>query len=357
LLSATLLTGACGGDSDSGIEDASVPIKDVPKLYAGAACKAFGACFGPVFEIFLGGESCESSYETAISDELPRIEQSIAAGKVVYDGKKVKACIAAIEARGCSMEGEPPECTAALDGTVEVDGDCELNAECKGGDTYCKVGAACPGKCAKKELAGADCGSDDDCAAGLQCSKATQKCFVPAAESAACEGGGSAPDCAPGFFCIGSDDDAKKPGACKTFADAFSGKSGDPCFFDGKPACTSDLRCIVESVDPVAGKIVTACGQPFASGAACKIAIPDGCPTGEYCKAEPDKFDGTCTARPKAGEPCGKMIDDDVCAADTRCENGTCRARQHLGGSCSEDDVCYSDNCSKGACVPGGGCS
>jgi len=356
-LCASLLVGACGGDSDSGLSKSSVPIDDVPGLYAGAVCKAYESCFAGLLEVFLGGESCQANYQTALGDELPRIKQAIDDGKVVYDGTKVEGCLNAIEKRGCSLEGEPAECTAALDGTVEVGGDCEMDTECKGGDTYCKVAAACPGKCASKELAGGDCDGDDDCAAGLKCSEATAKCIVPAALGQPCEGGGTAPECQPGLFCLGSDDDGKKPGACKTFEDGFSGKLGDPCFFDGKPACTADLRCIVQSVDTTTGKIVTACGAPFAAGAACKIAIPDGCPTDQYCKVPQNSFDGTCTPRPAAGQACGKLFDDDLCAAGARCENGTCRARQHLGAQCTVDDVCYSEHCVGGACAPSGSCS
>lgn len=356
-LSVSLLLSACGGDSDSGIQEKSVPIDDVPKLYAGAVCKAFKACIGDLYEVFSGGENCESNYETAITDELPRIKQAIEAGKVKYDGKKVDACMAAIEAKGCSLTGEPAECVAALDGTVEVGGDCEMDAECKGGDTHCKVSGACPGKCAPKELAGSDCDGDDDCAAGLKCSETTSKCIAPAGGGEACEGGGTAPECEPGLFCLGSDDDQKKPGACKTIAEGFSGKTGDPCFFEGKPACTTDLRCIVQSFDAGTGKIVTACGAPFASGAACKIAIPDGCPSGEFCDVPQNQLDGTCKPRPGAGQPCAKLFDDELCAAGTRCENGSCRALQHLGAQCTIDDVCYSGNCVNGGCAPAGSCS
>ncbi len=355
-LGVAALLAACGGDSDSDIADSSVPLADLPGLYAGAACKAAQSCYGALYAVFTAGEDCAKTYETAISDDLPRLEQGIEAGTVVYDGSKVKACLSAVEKSGCGLNGEPPECTAALDGTVEVGGDCQMNTECKGGDTLCKVEAACPGKCAKKGLAGADCERESDCTAALKCSKDTNKCVAPAAEGQACEGGGTAPECQPGLFCLGSDNDGKKPGSCKTLADGFSGKSGDACWFEGKPACTTDLRCVVESIDFATGKIATKCGAGFASGAACKIAIPDGCPTGEYCKVAAKAIDGTCTPRPKAGEPCGKLFDDDVCAADTRCEGGQCRPRQNLGGKCSTDEVCYSDNCASGGCAPSGAC-
>lgn len=357
-VSLSLLVPACGGSSDSDFGGSSVAIEDVPPLYAGAYCKVVEACFGPLLNIFLAGESCTANTETSITDELPRIKQAIDKGTIVYDGSKMNACISALEQRGCSMEEEPAECTAALDGTIEIGSECDMDAECKGAGTYCKTDTSCPGKCAAKELAGGNCERDSDCAAGLSCSDANNKCFVPAPLGAACEGGGTAPDCAAGGFCIGSDDDGQKPGKCMSIAEAFAGKAGEACFFDGKPACSPELRCIVTGIDATAGKILTECGQPFAAGAACKVAIPDGCPTDEYCKvASANDFNGTCTPRPKAGEACASLFDDFVCAPGTRCDAGSCKPLQKLGGQCSGDEVCYSGNCSGNGCAPAGSCT
>ncbi|MBK7580029.1 MAG: hypothetical protein IPI67_07455 [Myxococcales bacterium] len=353
----SLLLGACGGDSDSGLGSKDVPIDDVPKLYADAVCKVSEKCLAGLAEVFSGGESCRGNYETAIGEELPRIKQAIEAGRVVYDGKKLDACLSAIAKRDCGASGEPAECTAAIDGTVAEGGDCQLDAECKGGNAYCKVGASCPGKCAPKELAGGPCKNESDCAGDLKCSETTQKCFVPATLDQACEGGGTAPECGGSLFCIGSEDEAKKTGTCKPFDQAFSGKKGEPCFFNGAPACTADLRCIVESYDATAGKLVTACGTGFAAGAACKVAIPDACPIDQFCKVPKDTIDGTCTPKPKAGEPCEPQFDNFVCAAGTRCEDGNCRPLQSLGAQCSVDDVCISGNCFNGGCAPSGGCT
>lgn len=353
---------ACGGSSDDGVSTGkNVPIEDVPKLYAGAACNAYESCVSPaLLKVYLNGESCDTNVETTIADELPRIKQGIADGKIVYDGTKVEACMAALEALGCSLDEEPAECVAAINGTVAVGGDCEMDAECLGPGTYCKVDASCPGKCANKELAGATCDRNDNCAAGLQCSEDTQKCFVPAKKGEACGGGGTAPDCGPGTFCIGSDDDGKKPGTCMDSAEAFSGKQGDACFFGGKPACSADLFCVVSGIDTTTGTLQTKCDVAFGAGAACKPAIPDACPADQYCKITTPPFDGTCTPKPAAGEPCGKGLGDDppnICAPNTRCDGGTCRPRQHLGGQCQEDAVCFSENCVSGGCAPAGGCS
>ena len=347
----------CGGSSDGGgASSSTVAIDDVPKLYAQALCSAQKKCFGDVLDLFLAGESCTANFETAIGDELPKIKQGIDDGTVSYDGTKMQACFDAIAARGCNLEGEPPECTAAIDGTVAIGGDCQMNVECAGADTYCKSSGTCPGACAKREQAGSDCNHDDDCAAGLKCSGTTSKCVKPAAAGEACGGGGTAPDCQSGTFCVGSDDQGKVTGTCDTVDQAFSGKQGDECYFGGKPLCTTDLRCIVESVDTTTGSITAKCGPPVSSGAACKVSLVDACPADEYCKVPQNMLDGTCTPKPKSGEACVQVFEDPICGPGLRCDDGTCRPLQHLGASCAGDDVCYSGNCVGGGCVSAGGC-
>jgi hypothetical protein len=231
-----------------------------------------------------------------------------------------------------------------------------MNAECAGSDTYCKSSGTCPGTCANREQAGTDCEYDDQCAMGLKCSKDTNKCFKPAKAGEACGGGGTAPDCGDNTFCVGSEDQGQVPGTCQFTDDAFSGKEGDDCYFGGKPLCTSDLRCIIQSVDPGTGTIVAKCGQVVASGAACKVAIPDVCPTDEYCNVPQNMLDGTCTAKPKSGEACVMAFDNQVCAPGLRCDGGTCKPRQHLGAACVGDDVCYSGSCVNGGCASTGSC-
>jgi hypothetical protein len=349
------LFAACGSTDDVEGGGKSVPIDEVPAAYADATCKVSRACFGAVLDLFLPGENCEENTEAAIGDELGRIKQAITDGKVRYDGAKMQACLDAISSQGCVDGPEPPECTAAIDGTVEIGQPCSMNTECKGADTYCKTGVTCPGECAKLEQAGGECERDGDCAPSLYCTEDTQQCAAPARENDACEGG-SAPECGPGLICAGGDDTT--PGTCRTIDDAFSVASGGSCLLEGAMFCKTDLRCTIDSFDPVAQTAVTKCAAPVASGAACKIAYPDVCPADEYCAVAPQALDGTCTAKPGNGQPCAARGSDaaDICAPGTRCDGGSCRTLQHLGGQCQTDDACYSGNCEGGGCVSAGGC-
>jgi len=283
---------------------------------------------------------------------VPRIEQSIAAGKIRYDGTKIQACLDKIHELGCVTGGEPAECAEAVDGTVAIGGECAMSDECAG-DTYCKHGAACPGQCAPKETAGGPCSRNSECAGDLKCSDATQRCFAPAGAGQDCNAG--QPDCQSPLFCVGSDENAGRPGKCRTLAEAFSVASGGSCLL-GAPFCTTDLRCAVEST---AGSTpITRCTAPVARGAACKLAYPDVCPGDQYCKIATGTTDGVCTAKPGNGQPCAQRTatDDPICAPNTRCDAGICRTRQKLGGSCQTSAVCYSENCIAGGCAPSGAC-
>ena len=104
------------------------------------------------------------------------------------------------------------------------------------------------------------------------------------------------------------------------------------------------------------------CVARYASGAACKIAAPDGCPDDEYCpintKAMPAKLDGICAKRPKAGETCGLNTDGvpTVCASYAVCTAGKCVDKQRIGGACTVEDECYSERCRGMKCIAGLSC-
>jgi hypothetical protein len=359
-LSACLAFGlsvACGSsDDDLGGSAQALPIDDLPARYAQALCESVRSCWGDVFAILTGGENCEDNTETAIGDELGRLDQAISNGKVKYDGTRAQACFDAVVANGCRDGGEPAACTELLDGTIAVGGDCASDFECQGGDTYCKSSGSCPGRCAARESAGGPCSTNDHCQAGLRCDREVGRCFAPAGAGDRC-GGGSEPECGAGLFCLGEDKDKSQPGNCRTISESFSGDSGEGCFF-GAPLCKADLRCIVEGVDTATGNITTRCGTAASSGAACKIAIPDMCPTGEYCAVPPQMLDGRCTKKPGAGAACAAQGDDppEICASGLRCDGAVCRSRQKLGGSCQADAVCYSEHCESGGCVSANAC-
>jgi hypothetical protein len=149
------------------------------------------------------------------------------------------------------LERDSPECLAALDGTVDIGGACDLDEDCKG-KALCKASSGtCPGQCTALLVAGQACAQDSNCQDGLQCSTETKLCVLPAGNGQPCEYG--APPCGPGFLCLGKDDTNKKSGTCSSAAQAFSGVAGG--------ACDPTLGQLCSSRSLLRGRQLFSCGH------------------------------------------------------------------------------------------------
>jgi hypothetical protein len=234
---------------------------------------------------------------------------------VEYDGTKVAACIASIRSKGCAILSTRLGglCSDVLRGTVAAGQACTFDAECTPG-LFCKT-TTCPGACTSFLAEGQACEDDDNCQDGLTCS-----------DQNVCQ---------------------------KAVALDVTGASGASCNPTTATFCQDGLFCAAVAI--AAGAPVFQCEAAPSSG--CHVAFPEECPAGQFCKLPPNALDGACTPTPKAGEPCGKYSQGDsrfVCAAGTVCDvaAGNCVAFQDLGGSCTDDNQCYSGSCSTaGACV------
>ncbi len=352
-------TGGSGGTGTAGSGGAAgasgMPLSDLPGKLASAYCALYDKCYGPLVSAMSSGEDCVATTTKSIEDGgFSKLQGEIDAGKVVYNGDKAQGCLDAIAATSCDqlLHHDQPACDAALDGTVPIGGDCSIDADCKG-QAYCKAGAACPGKCTALESAGGNCQADEQCQDGLSCDKNTKKCVQPAAKGQACQGG-TEPDCAPPYICIGSDTSKAQTGTCMDWHDVLVNKAGQSCDVTNFKWCENADPCVIQSVSAT-GTITAMCGQKVAAGAACKAAVPDQCPTGQYCKLQPQSVDGTCTPLPTSGQACAG-ISSSTCAANLRCDktSQTCKPLQKLGEACSGDQFCYSGYCSSGGCAPPG---
>lgn len=338
-------SGAGGEGSGSGL-----PLAELPTEYAAALCKAYTTCNGDLYAIFLPGEDCATNISAQLAEELATLPHAVDAGRIAYDPVKAQACIDEIAAGDCATLSQRASatCQAALSGSVPEDGDCELNEECQK-DLYCKIGDACPGTCSPLEAAGRACSADGQCMSGLKCG-ATGLCVAPAEAGGACNQG--EPDCTAGYVCLGDNADQGTPGECVAIEDAFAGETGDACSLTR--LCKTELSCEIEAVSPIAGT----CVEHVAADAACQVAVPDECPTNQYCKLGINPLaDGACTVRPAAGEPCAQGLGGaTLCAAYARCDGGVCRELAAAGEGCSASATCYSGRCENGACVAGNGC-
>jgi hypothetical protein len=344
----------CGSSDDSELGSGkNIPMEDVPKLLSEAACSAFQSCWGDYSNLVFGGEDCQQRLETQLNDGIDTLKQAKEQGNAKYDGEKAQGCIDAVGTAGCDIDGalESDACRAAFDGLIELGNGCNSNIECKG-DAFCKANAACPGTCTAGGGAGDACQRDNECKTGFYCSDTDKKCTKPAAAGDVC-GGSTAPSCDDGLFCLGEDDSGKS-GNCRSFEEVFTAQVGEPCNPEG-PFCATSARCGIMATTPT---LELECIAPFASGAACRLAFPEACPTGEYCKVVPDTLEGTCTALPTAGQACAihPLDQNELCAPATRCEAGMCKGLQSLGGTCALDTTCYSEFCLNGSCAAEGSC-
>lgn len=352
---------AAGADDGSGDgntagtstgNEQGVSLEELPAKYGAAVCEVFTSCAGDLFSLFRPGEDCSKTTKITVEEGLAPLMAAIDAGRVKYHPSKVQACVDDIAAAGCEQltKREPVSCQEALEGTVAQGGDCTLDAECSGAQ-YCKVGDACPGKCAPYAAAGEECKSNDNCRDGLSCDD-NGHCVAPSKVGELCQQG--EPDCGPGLLCLGDDSTAGTPGKCYTPDQALTGKLGDACSFTAGTLCAADYSCEINSVSPIGGE----CVAKVAADAACHVAIPDECPVDQYCKLGADPLDaGVCTAKPVAGEKCAKGLGTaNICAPYLRCDNGLCREIAHAGEDCTQNDTCYSNHCVEGACVTGNSC-
>jgi hypothetical protein len=200
-------------------------------------------------------------------------------------------------------------------------------------------------------VAGQACTKDGDCASGLQCSKETALCVQPVGVDQQCDYG--KPPCAAGLVCMGKDNTAKTPGTCKASASAFAADDGAACDVQTGQMCKTGLSCAAISLTLVPFTVTYQCVKAgsYAVGAACKVAWPEACAAGNYCKVSNGftPLDGICTTLPLAGEAC----DSDKgppCRTGAVCVANKCQDFAANGVSCTGNAMCYSENCAPSGC-------
>lgn len=360
--SASLLS--CGGSSEDGGGGAggggpSGPaIDELPPLVAEVFCTAMKQCVGDsAYAVFFEGVDCKARMTAQLEDGgFVGMKAAITKGTVAYHPDQAQDCLDAYKAQNCAVfsSRSPGVCELTLEGKVVAGGECTLNVECAG-DLYCKVDAACPGKCSPREAAGGACSSNDACESGLVCNEMTSKCEKPGGTGDAC--GLTHPGCAMTHICLGTDENTSKPGTCRPMSETFVGKLDETCSLTQGPLCASGLSCIVSSIVPLG----FSCAADVAADAPCKLGAPDQCPSGQYCAdTDPTKgdIDGTCKNAPGEGEACAGAFGGSACATGLACgaKSLKCHALQRIGGVCTDADACYSGKCAGGTCAPGDDC-
>jgi len=285
-----VLTTACTSNPTT-----NVAIEDAPAHLAEGACGHLEYCAGPFSVEFLPYPfpSCRLTFSETTQDQLlPLWKDAIANGTLVYDGHEMDACVAALwdPSRGCWPRFDVDICDRVLRGQVPPGGSCHIDAECEGA-RYCQT-TACPGSCADRKPEHAACTDDSECVSGLYCDSHLNSCERP-------------------------------------------------------------LEDALVAYDPATDTRSWSCEADSAADAPCKLAVPDACPIGQVCTADPintGSVDGTCVAPPTAGQAC--LASGAVrCDFGLVCDGGECVSPGRLGDPCVAAAGCVSGHCSSSVCV------
>ncbi len=333
----------------AGCDSGGVPLEDLAAEATDAICDVAESCYGRLADRVEGGATCRANvgggFENGV---LPRWLAAVDAGTMTYDPALGSACIAAQRELGCDVfiSASPQACRDMFTGTIAEGDACSVSEECVG-DAYC-AGSACPdvpGTCTPRKASGEACTSADECQLGLACENGV--CRAPQSASGGTCGGSTGLGCPIDELCVAEDGE---PGTCTPLTTVFDGAIGEPCDLRAFDLCSPELSCVVTGVEGTTP--VMECETIASSGGACNAGIPEVCPAGEYCDAQPlmGRFEGTCQPKPGEGEACAQTASGLACAQGLSCIGGTCARLEDNGGPCETGENCRSGYCDGGTC-------
>lgn len=319
-------------DDDSPEPGTYVPVEEVASTTKDAACTYAARC-----GLFPDKAACLASNIPMDPMVDANVMAAIQAGKIAYDGRKVKKCLDALAATTCDQTDQDGRvslaaCTDFLRG-IGKDGDpCVMYAECASKNcsitfptSTCEIGE-CIGDTPPQPPVPARVGepcfsSSDGCVAGAYCDfqQQTPVCAAFKTQGAACT---SQEECAYGLACAGT------TGA--TTCVQLPGLD-QPCS-SGMPCRDYGMYCDTSTTQPTCKKL----GLP-----------PATCTTSSQCsRYYPCDFStGKCTKPPSIGQSCAATF---TCFdAGTYCDTTTslCTAGKVDGSACTSSEQCASHNC------------
>lgn len=179
-ISLLLLFSCGGGKSDPGDADAGapVPFEQAAGAFRKAVCdKVFLCCSATerADNPDLGSDSsaCQSALDGEASIFLNDIQASVTAGRVLYHGDKMAACLALIANQSCDQLKMPAgdrdindQCEGVFESKVAIGGRCSGYWDCIGGWCEGDEGNAMD-MCAPKKPLGGDCDEGPECESGV----------------------------------------------------------------------------------------------------------------------------------------------------------------------------------------------
>jgi hypothetical protein len=358
-------SGASGGSAGSDGGPARLPLSDLARQLAHAACVNIDACFGPAAELIYHDEDCEAFYRAAIEAQIVApLLRSIQQKGIGYSEAGGAQCVVKLLQAAAAM---PPDCRGlntfiedckdALSNLRPTGGECAHRYECAK-NNYCDS-PQCPGTCRPLGGAGAPCLDNGQCTAGFLCGAPTRDggdlsdggkvCVPEIPHGQACRGLDS--PCEAGTLCLS--------GTCQTAHDVFTLNENQPCWGNNL-LCNPGLHCEFQGIPFLSAAI---CKPSVMAGRPCQFALPDECQKGSYCNAGVFGGPATCVALPIDTQPCARDYVQSVgiktnCAATFVCVNNLCRPRRNLTEPCEANVQCVSGLCAPrpdsglGVCIP-----
>jgi hypothetical protein len=359
------LLGGCETTSENAI---TISLAEVPAKFAVAYCATFQRCNPFSYELAFAVDDCRTIVERQFRESrFNDLSRSVSAGTTRFDAENAAFCLGAdngssdapglLLTEACEVwDTEQDLLCRMFTGSGAEGSNCAIDEQCLPGRQCAHPNDACPGTCASVLALGMlPCTRDENCGLDLVCSNATKACVSAAAEGESC-GGGLAPQCGRGHYCVGEDVGKGQTGVCRTEPEALAGAESDPCSLTG-PFCQAGLSCVVETADS-GGTLVAVCRATATAGGACHVGRPNQCPNDEYCPLsfadlDAGTFSATCQPLPGNGEACAPDSSTVRCQAGSRCDPNTnqCAALRDLGQSCPTNELCYSGNCNNNVCT------
>jgi hypothetical protein len=321
-----------GCDDSDGDPANYVAVGDMPKAYKAAYCTYLARC-----GLFPDQATCVSAALSVVPTIDPNLVAAVGAGRVLYNGSRVKACYDAVANDTCDETDANGRthiaaCGAFFIGTLLAGEDCFVDQECVSQrcsgdtDTSCTRGTCIGDTAPSHDLVpiGMACSSSPQCVDGAYCDFTTGTCTALRGSGDSCTGSS---ECGYGLACAG-------PTGSRTC---------QPLPRIGE-SCRLDLPCRDEG--QICSTQTSTCVQVGLPGAPCTSSLE--CSPYYRC----DFGTGMCAKNPSINESCSgssRCFD-----ADTFCDPNTlfCTATKIDGMPCTSDLQCASGYCDVDALTP-----
>ncbi len=277
-----------------------------------------------------------------------------------FDPEAFERCMQERLTRACTdVRAWSADCDGYLQGTRALGETCSFSSECA--DGWC-TGTCGAYTCAARLPEESPCRLDEQCAAGLVCSRATGRCAEQERFTAPGEACDTTRACSSGHGCSSLDGGGtcvplpREGETCRSAVTCDGPELNGGCTQIG--ACAAGLACMGENPDQHGEPTVAVCRPvPFrAEGETCGSVQLPWCDRSALLRcgsrAYSDTADTCYAVWPAGSSPAfgqgaceEKNATERCCWDDAYWADGACRPRKRLGERCQDSHECFSREC------------